>query len=50
MDIHRAFAADLDAKGADSLQKRQTLDVAYCAADLYNQYVGIATPHPKSRT
>ena len=39
MDIHRAFAADLDAKGADSLQKRQTLDVAYRAADLDDQYV-----------
>ena len=39
MDIHRAFAADLDAKGADSLQKRQTLDVAYRAADFNDQYV-----------
>ena len=39
MDIHRAFAADLYAKGADSLQKRQTLDVAYRAADLYYQHV-----------
>ena len=39
MDIHRAFAANLDAKGADSLQKRQALDVAYRAADFNDKYV-----------
>ena len=39
MDIHRAFAAYLDAKGAYSLQKRQALDVAYRAADFNDQYV-----------